>query len=95
MSNHPDPIGARLIAAIIGDDLERNPLAMIQLVSVRDVARVHEDVAAAIVRPNKAESSFVLETNNDTLPFLFALYSFRFFQVLGRDARKAVNAAER
>jgi hypothetical protein len=67
MSNYPDPIGARLIAAIIGDDLERNPLALIQLVSVRDVARVHEDVAAAIVRPNKSEASIIFEANNNTL----------------------------
>ena len=57
---------------------------------------MNENIPAAIVRPNKAEASIILETDNNTLCHFFRSLLFRFvFQVLGWAARKAVNAAQR
>ena len=77
-SQHTHTISALLAALIVHNDLERDSLSLIQFVGVCDVARMDKNIAAAAVRPNKAEASIILETDNNTLCHIFIRFcSFR------------------
>jgi hypothetical protein len=54
---YPHSAGPLLAADVIEDDLELDALSLLEDISVRDVARVHENIGAgATVKANEAET---------------------------------------
>jgi hypothetical protein len=65
ISDHPDPIGARLAAFFVHYNLERDTLAVVQFISVCDVVRMHKNVSAAsAVRTDESEPAIIVESHN-------------------------------
>src|SRR5260370_39047666 len=76
-SDHPHLVGARLAAAIIIDDLERNALIFLQQVGVHQVICMNEYVRTAIIRNDESEApSVVVERHFSVRHFLKALSVF-------------------
>jgi hypothetical protein len=57
---HPDTISARLAAARVIDDFEGDALALPKQVRVGNVASMHENICAALVRSDETEAAFFL-----------------------------------
>jgi hypothetical protein len=67
-SKHPHALGAHFAAFFIGDNVERNSLPLAQLVGVRNISHMDENIsAAAIVRPNPSVPLIGFETYDNTL----------------------------
>src|ERR1700676_2296085 len=59
LRDHPHAVGARLIAAIIDDDIERNALIFFQRVCIHDVTDVHKNVRIPAVRRDETETAVI------------------------------------
>jgi hypothetical protein len=83
-SDHPDAISAQPVAAIIGDDIERNALIFFERVRVRNVADVNEHFGIAAIGRDESETAIVEVVGDYTC----CHSSISLFAVLGRVPRK-------